>query len=98
MRAPQTSDPSVAVAYGQSKHSLLFKIVSRSIMTRGADITFLSAFPGEKEYLYPPLTFLQPTGRPLEKVRLEVKDGNGQRSASSELVEFSVIEVEPVLA
>ena len=31
-------------------------------MNLGCDISFLSAFPHEKELLYPPLTFLQPTG------------------------------------
>jgi hypothetical protein len=29
----------------------------------GADVSWLSAFPIEEEILYPPLTFLQPTGR-----------------------------------
>ena len=29
-------------------------------MQRGADMRFLSAFPSEKEYLLPPLTYLQP--------------------------------------
>tara|TARA_B110001452_G_scaffold188767_1_gene159065 strand:+ start:358 stop:579 length:222 start_codon:yes stop_codon:yes gene_type:complete len=28
----------------------------------GADIQWLSAFPEEAEVLYPPLTYLQPTG------------------------------------
>ena len=30
---------------------------------RGADLTFLSAFPAEKEVLFPPQTYLRPTGR-----------------------------------
>ena len=30
---------------------------------RTADISWLSAFPGEKEVLFPPLTYLKPTGR-----------------------------------
>ena len=30
---------------------------------RGADVAWLSAFPGEKEVLFPPLTYLSPTGR-----------------------------------
>ena len=81
-----TSNPTVAVAYGQSSQTLLFKIVSKSFMTRGADITFLSAFPGEREYLYPPLTYLSPTGRD-EHVALTLSDGRE--------VEFHVIEVEP---
>ena len=29
-------------------------------MDRGADLTYLSCFPAEAEYLYPPLTYLQP--------------------------------------
>ena len=32
-------------------------------MDRGADIAFLSAFPGEREVLFPPLTYLKPTKR-----------------------------------
>ena len=35
-------------------------------MQRGADLQYLSAFPAEKELLYPPLTFLRPTGETLE--------------------------------
>jgi len=31
-------------------------------MQRGADLAFLSAFPGEAEVCFPPLTFLKPTG------------------------------------
>ena len=34
-------------------------------MQRGASIQFLSAFPAEEEVLYPPLTFLKPTGKTL---------------------------------
>ena len=38
---------------------------SRMSTGRGpaSDISWLSAFPGEKEVLFPPLTFLKPTGR-----------------------------------
>ena len=61
----------VAVQYAMSTHSLLFKVVANSFMERGADIAFLSAFPGEKEYVYPPLTYLEPTG---EKQTLRVDD------------------------
>lgn len=32
-------------------------------LQRGADLDYLSAFPGEREMLYPPLTHLLPTGR-----------------------------------
>jgi hypothetical protein len=30
-------------------------------MDRGADLSYLSAFVGEKEFLYPPLTYLEET-------------------------------------
>ena len=42
---------------------VLLRLATNSSMERGADLTFLSAFPGEKEYLYPPLTYLKPTGK-----------------------------------
>lgn len=58
-----TSSLSIAVTYGLSAKSLLFKIKSKSFMSRGADISFLSCFPSEAEFLYPPLTYLRPTGR-----------------------------------
>lgn len=43
-----TPDPAIAIAYGDSSNALLFKIVAKSFMNRGADISFLSAFPEEK--------------------------------------------------
>ena len=54
-------------------HSLLLKIKTPTFMTRGADISFLSAFPAESEYLYPPLTYLRPTGR-IEEVTFTAAD------------------------
>ena len=30
-------------------------------MSMGADVQWLSAFPDEAEFLYPPLTYLKPT-------------------------------------
>ena len=58
-----TADLSTAVQYGASTSSTFMKIVSDSFMNRGAELTFLSTFPGEREHLYPPFTFLKPTGR-----------------------------------
>ena len=81
-----TTNPAVAVAYGQSAKTLVLKIVTKSFMNRGADIQFLSAFPEEKEILFPPLTFLCPTGRK-EVVTIPNLEG--------ELLEFTVLEVEP---
>ena len=44
-------------------------IVAKSFMQRGADLAWLSTAPHEQEYLYPPCTFLQPTGR-TQRVKL----------------------------
>ena len=82
-----TSELSVAVRYCLSKNSLLFKIVSSGFMTMGADVQWLSAFPSEAEILYPPLTYLKPTGRK-QIVPVERK---GERFL------FTVVEVHPQL-
>jgi hypothetical protein len=80
----------VAVQYAMSTHSLLFKVVANSFMERGADIAFLSAFPGEKEYVYPPLTYLEPTGG---TATIEVEEGAA--GAGSPPVKITVVEVQP---
>ena len=54
-----------AVALNYSKendHRVIFKIITHGFMERGAPLQWLSAFPGESEFLYPPLTYLKPTG------------------------------------
>jgi hypothetical protein len=58
-----TTDIKTAAFYSISKESLIFKIVTKHNLERGADLQWLSAFPAEKEILYPPLTYLHPTGR-----------------------------------
>lgn len=40
--------------------SVIFEYTSSSFVSRGADISFLSVYPEEKETLYPPLIFLEP--------------------------------------
>lgn len=50
-----TSELEVAIGYSLSPHSLVLKIRTDSFLQRGASISFLSAFPGESEFLYPPL-------------------------------------------
>ena len=77
------------VRYSLSGHSLLFKISAPSFMATGADVQWLSAFPGEAEILYPPLTYLCPTGR-IEEVSVDRPDGQSCR--------FTVVEVVPTLA
>ena len=58
-----TTDIKTAVTYSLSNESLIFKIMTRNGLQRGADLKWVSAFPSEAEILYPPLTYLQPTGR-----------------------------------
>ena len=63
-----TTKLEVAVQYSTAQTSLLFKLRTDSFMGRGASIQFLSAFPGEEEVLFPPLTYLKPMGRSEEIV------------------------------
>jgi len=62
--APMSTTPNLAVAlsYGVSSNTLLFRLNTASFMERGASLAFCSVFPAEDEYLYPPLTYLRPTG------------------------------------
>jgi hypothetical protein len=79
-----TTDIRVAAQYGMSGSSLLFKLKVDNFMQYGADLQWLSAFPAEAEVLYPPLCYLQPTGR-----EQEVKVANNK---------FTVVEVRPHFA
>ena len=47
----------VAIQYARSNHPLIFKYKTLGL-TRGCLINYLSLYPRECEYLYPPLTFL----------------------------------------
>jgi hypothetical protein len=42
------------------KTGVLLRIRSESFADRGSELSWLSAFPHEIEYLYPPITFLKP--------------------------------------
>lgn len=59
-----TASLEVAMKYSASASALLLRIKTESFMERGPDISFLSAFPEEREFLYPPLTYLKPQGKP----------------------------------
>jgi hypothetical protein len=59
-----TASLEVAMKYSASASALLLRIRTESFMVRAPDISFLSAFPEEKEFLYPPLTYLKPEGKP----------------------------------
>ena len=43
-----------------NEHSVLLRITTKSALERGADISFLSCYPAEREWLFPPLCYLQP--------------------------------------
>ena len=79
-----TTDIATAVSYSLRSDSLIFRIVTKNGLQRGADLQWLSAFPAEAEILYPPLTYLQPTGRS------QVIELNNHR--------FTIVEVTPTLA
>ena len=76
-----TSSLKIAMQYAASERALLLRIRTKNFMSRGPMISFLSAFPAEEEFLFPPLTYLQPVGQPQE---LRVDDAH-----------FTVLEVEP---
>ena len=70
--APMSTTRSLKVAmqYAASENSLLLRVFTRNFMVRGPEISFLSAFPAEEEFLFPPLTYLEPTGE-VQTLRLD---------------------------
>jgi hypothetical protein len=76
--------------------SLLFKIVVDNFMLSGSDIAFLSCFPTEAEWLFPPNTYLLPTGHGAASGDLT---GSTRRRGVMEKTEdgldIEVIEVKP---
>ena len=58
-----TSSLRTAVDYSMSKRSLIFCIRTKNKLERGVNLEWISAFSRESETLFPPLTYLQPTGR-----------------------------------
>lgn len=53
----------VAIDFALSSSPMILKLETKDFMSRGADISFLSVYPGESETLFPPLTFLRPIAR-----------------------------------
>lgn len=79
-----TSEIKIATErFAEGSNPLIFKYVTDTFMDRGADISFLSVYPEEKEVLYPPLTYLKPVSVKKQKI-------NGRW--------FTVAEVTPRLA
>jgi hypothetical protein len=61
-----TTEVEVALNYalkGKTTTALLFRYVTNNSLQRGSELQWLSMFPGENETLYPPLTYVQPTGK-----------------------------------
>jgi hypothetical protein len=59
-----TSDKNVALSYASGESALVFKYKTVGL-TRGVKIQFLSLYPKEVEYVYPPLTFLSVVSEPV---------------------------------
>ena len=57
-----TADLKIAMQYSLSTSSVLLRIATKNAGKRGVPVRWLSAFPGEEEILYPPLTMLEATG------------------------------------
>ena len=69
-----TTQLRVALQYSTAKgasKALLFKLRTHGFMGRGASLRFVSAFPGEEECLFPPLTYLKPTSKPSDRTRFQ---------------------------
>jgi hypothetical protein len=54
-----STDKDIVASYARSQQPLVFRVISEGFMSRGADISWLSVYPGEAEILYPPLTYLK---------------------------------------
>ena len=52
----------IAAGSARGASALIFRVLVPSFMQLGAQLRFLSAFPQENEYLYPPLTYLRSRG------------------------------------
>lgn len=51
-----TADAATALKYAVGARGVLLRLRTQSSMERGADIRYLSAFPGEREYLRIPIS------------------------------------------
>jgi hypothetical protein len=61
-----TTSREVAMSFAQSDNPLIFEIRVPSYMNCGGSISWLSVYPAEEEYLYPPFTYLQPRGSSMQ--------------------------------
>ena len=92
-QAPMSTSSNINIALQYSNKAqkrVLFKVHTIGFMDRGADLQFLSAFPAEVEYLYPPLTFLKPRRGMTGELLKDTVQIDG--------IDFTVIEVQPHIA
>jgi hypothetical protein len=60
-----TRDVDVAVGFAAGGgHATVLRARTANAVERGADVAYLSVYPGEQESLYPPLTYLRPIDTP----------------------------------
>jgi len=60
----QTANLKVALKYSQEgDSSVLLWLRTQSFMDRGVDLTWISAFPHEREFLFSPLSYMQSVRR-----------------------------------
>ena len=83
-----TEDLRIAVRYARDAcaggEALLLRLRTTSFLQLGADLAFLSCFPQEAEFLYPPLVLLRPRAKRTHH-QLLTRSG----------VTYSIVEVEP---
>ena len=79
------ADYSCSGAPGAQALIMKLHVPKNEFLSYGADLSWLSAFPGERERLFPPLTYLKPTNR-VQEVSI---------GAAGEEIHFKIIEVEP---
>lgn len=72
----------IAIDFADSKAPMIVKLETLDFMSRGANISVFSVYPGEGEVLFPPLTYLRPIGR-----EIVVIDGK----------EYLLVRCEPVI-
>jgi hypothetical protein len=49
----------IVAKYAKSTKPLVVCVISDGFLSCGADVSWLSVYPGEAEILYPPLTYLK---------------------------------------
>ena len=59
-------EKTVALTYADSTCPLVFQYVTKGMDRPGVSLDFLSVYPNEREYVYPPMTYLQYVGQHVE--------------------------------